>query len=188
LGASITSASEVTNRDADFTVIGTDTRIRIGGIVSGGADVDGDGHPDLLIGSIYVGETMTYVLLASQLLGGGDISVTDAAIQIDGTGLEYLHGFGGMHTRADVHPYVRMWAADTGQNGGVCTLPLAPPGGTFGLDDCEQYAAEPGMRTWAYPEGGDFEGDGTPDDLVISGLAGENSSAVSTAYLYLGQL
>jgi hypothetical protein len=167
--------------------------------VSGGADADGDGQPDLLIaahdsitgggaagivywmsgtpeGEYMVPDVADWVGTADE--AGDALGVALDAGDIDGDGLADL-AFGAPYSDA------------SGVDSGAVYLVSGPPSGDFtlGVDGLTIRATDAGDELGqAVAAGGDLNGDGIGDLLVGAPRADDGASGAGAAYLWYGPI
>jgi hypothetical protein len=187
---------------ADATISGEDTFEYAGSTLASVGDVNGDGYPELLVGSYGYN---SYRGLCSIFFGGaerldGDMALSSGDITVQGpSNSVYMCGFGGTGADLDRDGFSDLVLGAQGAdqstsgstifNNGLVLLYAGGPdlAGELSLDDATgvmRHGTSGANFGEAFPtRRGDVNGDGY-DDMVVS-APGTNSSAGS-AYLYLG--
>jgi len=181
---------------ADAELVGETQYDRAGSSVSGGGDVDGDGHPDLLVGAYFDDDGGTeagaaYLVLGT-VTGTLDLSRADAKF-VGENRLDYAGVVSGAgDVDADGHDDVLMGASSNDEgdhDAGAAYLVLGPVTGSFDLSLAD--AKLVGDRSGDYAGGsvsdaGDVDSDGHDDVLVGAYSNDEKGNDAGAAYLVLG--
>jgi hypothetical protein len=180
---------------ADAKMLGEDVYDRVGSSVSGAGDVDGDGHPDLLLGSRYNSEGgnaagAAYLVLGT-VTGTLDLSHAHAKLvgetELDTAGTAVS---GAGDTDGDGHDdlLVGAWGNDEGgKDAGAAYLVLGPVSGTLDLSMADAKLVAENRDDHAFAvSAGDVDGDGRVDVLVGADGNDEGGVEAGAAYLVLG--
>ena len=180
---------------ADAKLVGEEASDNAGGSLSGAGDVDGDGHDDVLVGSVLNDEGGEWAGAAYLVLGPvtGTLDLSGAAAKLvgeeEGDRAAYdLSGAGDVD--GDGRDDLLVGAPDNDEAGdaaGAAYLVLGPVTGTFDLALADAKLVGEEERDFAgisVSDAGDVDGN-DHDDLLIGSINREGGQA-GAAYLVLG--
>jgi hypothetical protein len=180
---------------ADAKLVGEATSDGAGDGVSGAGDVDGNGHDDLLIGSLNdEGGTLAGAayLVLGPVTGTLDLSMADAKLVAESSNDYACAVSGAGDVDADGHSDLLVGAVQwDGAEPGAAYLVLGPVTGSLDLSlaDAKLVGEEPwDSAGFSVSDAGDVDGDGHGDVLVGAHHNDEGGADAGAAYLVLGSL
>ncbi len=172
--------------DADLKVVGAGRKDALGGTISDGGDVNGDGSPDLLAGAYGPGEIGTAWLVLGPATGHLDVNEADASFSGEADGDSHV-GSSSMAGDVDGDGFDDLlFGYSFGE--GAAWLFYGPISGAQTLDQAAvQFLGPPdaGAAT-AVGTAGDTDGDGLADILIGAAWDDEGGEDAGAAFLVLG--